>query len=52
MTSLTVPKQMGVYWLRQDGESRVDACRATLVELVNTTGGQTTGDSFEYRMAA
>lgn len=49
---MTIRITLGVYWLRQDGESRVDACRATLVELVNTTGGQTTGDSFEYRMAA
>lgn len=28
------------------------ACRATLVELVNTTGEKTTGDNFGYRMAA
>jgi hypothetical protein len=29
-----------------------DARRATLVELVNTTGEKTTGDNFGYRMAA
>jgi len=30
----------------------VDACRATLVELVNTTGETIEGNSFSYAMAA
>lgn len=37
---------------RRWGDDREDACRATLVELVNTTGEKTTGDNFGYRMAA